>query len=392
MTQVLTAFSLEPDNVEKAVEDILGQLDLEHKLLKNTVGLLFGYVDFINSGVVKALCAKLPFDVLGGTSQGLVLHQAAEEVMLTLMVLTSNEAEFSVALSRPLTPQNDTEACIVELYRQAAASLKGTPSLMFLFPPLSPAALLGRTLDALNHESGGIPFFGAVAVDMATKIRTPLSIFNGEAWEDRIPLLLISGIREFKFFLMALPRQSLLHQEAVITAAEDNRIIDLDKKPAIDYLRKVGLIQGEGSLDILYAFPLEVNFCDGKPPRIFAIYNINPDGSITCGGPVPVGSTVYIGSTNSGMVLETASHITSLIKDEWVKHKDYGGLLIFSCFSRNMALADPTDEMVAIQNHLKDFPLPYIFLYAGGEYCPLYTENGLTVNGFHQYTITACLF
>jgi hypothetical protein len=392
MTQVLTAFSLEPDNAEKAVEDILGQLDLEHKLLKNTVGLLFGYVDFINSGVVKSLCAKLPFDVLGCSSQGFVLHQAAEEVMLTLMVLTSNEAEFSAALSPPLTSQSDTEACIAALYRQAAASLKGSPSLMFLFPPLFPAVLSGRALNALNRESGGIPLFGAIAVDVSTRTRTPIAIFNGEAWEDRIPLLLISGIREFKFFCVALPGQALLPQQAVITAAEANRIITLNEKPAVDYLRKVGLIQGEGSLDIPYVFPVGVNFCDGQPPRIFVIYSINPDGSITCGGPAPVGSAIYIGSANSDMVLETASHITSLIKDELAKHKEYGGLLIFSCFSRNMTLADPSDEMAVIQNHLKDIPLPYLFLYAGGEYCPLYTETGLPVNGFHQYTITACLF
>jgi hypothetical protein len=392
MTQVLTAFSVEPDNPEKAVEDILGQLDLEHKLLKNTVGLLFGYVDFINSGVVKILSSKLPFDVLGCTSQGFVLHQAAEEIMLTLMVLTSDEAEFSVALSPPLTPQSDTEASITELYRQAAAPLKGDPSLMFMFPPLSHAILTNRALNALNRESGGIPLFGTVAVDIAAKIRTPQSIFNGEAWKDRIPLLLITGIRQFKFFLTALPGQNLLHQQAVVTAVEGNRIIDLDKRPAIEYLQKVGLVQGEGSLDILYAFPMEVNFHDGKPPRMLALYNINSDGSITCGASIPVGSTLYINSIGSNLVLETTSHIISRIKDEWIRHKEYGGLLIFSCFSRNMALADPSDEMTVVQNQLKDFPLPYLFLYAGGEYCPIYTENGLMSNGFHQYTIVACLF
>jgi hypothetical protein len=283
------------------------------------------------------------------------------------------------------------EACIAGLYRRAAAPLKESPSLMFMFPPPSYITQTDRVLDILNRESGGVPLFGTIAVDIATEVRTPLSIFNGEACGDRIPLLLITGVRKFKFFFMALPGQTRLRQQAVVTEAEDVRIISLNKEPAVNYLKQVGLVQGEGSLDILYAFPLEVNFHDGNPPRIFGMYHINPDGSITCGSPIPAGSTVYIGSIGSDPVLETASRITGQIKSELDQNKEYCGLLIFSCFSRTLVLPDPSDEMTIIQNRLKDFPLPYLFLYAGGEYCPVYTEKGLT-NGFHQYTIIACLF
>jgi hypothetical protein len=392
MIRVLTAFSMEPDEPENVVEDIFGQLDLERNLLNNTVGLLFGYMDFINSGAVKALCSKLPFDVLGCTSQGFVLHQAAEEAMLTLMVLTSDEAEFSAALSYSLTPQADTEACITDLYRRAAAPLKGSPSLMFMYPPLSYTIMTDRVLDTLNRESGGIPLFGAISMDVTTKIRTPLSIFNGEAYEDRIPLLLITGVRKLKFFLTALPKQTYLRRSAVVTEMEGNRIIKLDDRPALNYLKKIGLVQGESSFDVMYAFPIEVNFRDGTPPRMLAIYNINPDGSITCGAPIPVGSTLCIGSIGSKLVLETAAYITNQIKSELDKEAGYCGLLISACFSRNIVLSDPAEEMTVIQNQLKDFPLPYLFLYAGGEYCPTYTETGQTVNGFYQYTIIACLF
>jgi hypothetical protein len=392
MIRALTAFSLEPDNPEKVVEDILGQLDLEHKLLKNAVGLLFGYVDFINSGVVKALCSKLPFDVLGCSSQGFVIHQAAEEVMLTLMVLTSNEAEFSAALSDPLVSPVDMDVCITGLYRRAAAAVTESPALIFMYPPLSYAVMTDRVFDTLNRESGGIPVFGGISVDVTTRIREPLSIFNGEAYKDRIPMLLITGVRKFKFFLVALPGQEYLRQQAVVTATEDNRIIDLDKEPALNYLKKIGLIQGDGSSDIMYAFPIEVNFHDGSPPRMFAVYKVNSDGSITCGCSVPVGTTICIGSISGNLVLETASRIINQIKRERDDNKEYCGLLISACFSRNIVLSDPSDEMTLIQKQLKDFPLPYIFLYVGGEYCPKYAGNGQTVNGFFQYTIAACLF
>jgi hypothetical protein len=392
MIQVLTAFSKEPDNPEKVVADILQQLDLEHKRLKNAVGLLFGYVDFVNSGAVKALCAKLPFDVLGCTSQGFALHQAAEEIMLTLMVLTGDEVEFSAVLSEPLTPQTDMEANITELYRRAAAPLQEKPSLIFMFFPMSYAVLPGPAFEALDRESGGVPLFGSVAVDIATEIRTPQTIFNGETWKDRMSLVLITGIRDFKFFLMTLPRQDVLLQHAVVTEAEDNRIIALDHGPVINYFKKIGMIQEGGLLDIPYAFPLEVDFHDGKPPRTFAIYTTNPDGSISCGGSIPVGSIISLNSIGSKLVLETASRIANQIKDEWGKSKKYHGLLIIACFSRNVALADPNEEMAAIQSELADFPLPYFFLYAGGEYCPTHTETGQLANGFYQYSIIACLF
>jgi hypothetical protein len=392
MIQVLTAFSKEPDNPEKAVADILQQLDLGHKLLKNTVGLLFAYVDFIKSGTVRSLCSKLPFDVLGCTSQGIVLHQAVEQTMLTLMVLTSDEVEFSTVLSPPLNEQTDTDACMTRLYHQAAAPLKALPSLIFIFPPLIPTILTNQIVDALDRESGNVPVFGAVAMDMAVEIRFPQAIFNGEAWPDRMPLLLITGIEDSKFFLVTLPGQDLLHQKAVVTSAEGNRIITLDKKPAINYLKRVGLLQGEDYLDILYAFPIEIDFHDGKPSRTFAIYSLNADGSIVCGGAAPVGSTVFIRSVGSSLVLQTSSFITGKIKDEWDKNKNYHGLLIFSCFSRNLALTDPADEMMAIHSTLADFSLPYLFSYAAGEYCPAFAEKGLIINGFHQYTIIACLF
>jgi hypothetical protein len=228
-------------------------------------------------------------------------------------------------------------------------------------------------------------------MDAGTAIRTPLSIFNGEAYEDRIPLLLINGMGEFKFFQASLPGQTRFHQEAVVTSAEDNRIIDLDNEPAVNYLQKVGLAQG-GAMDVLYAFPIEVDFHDQKPPRIFGIYGVNADGSITCGGPIPEGSTLCIGSVGSNLIIESAAYITNQIKAELANDSEKHGLFISACFSRNIILPDPTEEMMVVQNQLQDFPLPYLFLYAGGEYCPRYTEGKKTVNEFHQYTIIACLF
>jgi hypothetical protein len=202
----------------------------------------------------------------------------------------------------------------------------------------------------------------------------------------------MSGIRDFKFFLVSLPGNDIFHQQAVVTASDGVRIIDLDNEPAVNYLQKVGLVK-PGTVDVLYAFPIEVDYHDGMPPRIFAIYDINPDGSINSGGPVPVGCSLSIGSMGSNIVLETAAYLASQIKNGFAGNGGKGnGLLIISCFSRNTVLPDPSAEMRLIQTELRDFGLPYLFLYSGGEYCPRYDEKGETSNRYHQYTIIACLF
>jgi hypothetical protein len=283
------------------------------------------------------------------------------------------------------------ETCIAAFYQQAAASLKGPSSMMFIFPSIRYTALSNQIFNTLDRVSGGIPLFGILSINVRNELNTPSSIFNGETYQDRIPLLLIGGIKKFKFFQTFLPEQTRFHQKAMVTAAADNRIIELDNEPAVNYLKKLGLAE-EDDLNVLYAFPAEINFHNEKPPRMFAVYNTNSDGSITCGIPVPVGATVRIGFLDSKLVLETAVSIVDQIKHELSTNKGYCGLLIFDCFNRNMALADPLEEMLVVQKQLQDFPLPYLFLYAGGEFCPGYTENGRIVNAFHQYTVIACLF
>ncbi|MDR1319781.1 MAG: hypothetical protein LBJ90_09155, partial [Treponema sp.] len=68
MIKMLTAFTEEIDDVEGSVSDLLGQLDLDRKRLANSLGIIHCFSDFVDSGVVKALSAKIPFDTVGCTT------------------------------------------------------------------------------------------------------------------------------------------------------------------------------------------------------------------------------------------------------------------------------------------------------------------------------------
>ena len=103
MIKALTAFTYEADDAKEAVEEILKQLDLEHNLLKYSVGFITCYLDFIKGGIVEALCADLPFEVIGCTTPMNGGPKAGDQILLTLMVLTSDSTEFATGISQPLT-------------------------------------------------------------------------------------------------------------------------------------------------------------------------------------------------------------------------------------------------------------------------------------------------
>jgi hypothetical protein len=152
-------------------------------------------------------------------------------------------------------------------------------------------------------------------------------------------------------------------------------------------MEKIGLVR-EGVLEALYAFPLVVDSNDGTPSEIFTIYGINDDGSLDCGQDVPIGGTLKIGSVTGDLILETAGHITDLA----LRAPGDSGILLFSCISRNIVLSDPEDEIRTVLKEMKNCPVPYLFLYAGGEICPLTNKKEKLINSFHQYTIIGCRF
>jgi hypothetical protein len=133
-------------------------------------------------------------------------------------------------------------------------------------------------------------------------------------------------------------------------------------------------------------FPLALGADDSATPRLFVIYSINDDGSLTCSANTPAGSTIFIGSPGSGEVVNSAKTIAAAVK------KTKGeAVLLFSCFSRSVILTNLRDEMDAIQEEFRDSKLPYMFVYAGGEICPVYNKKGNTANRYHNYSIVSCV-
>jgi hypothetical protein len=383
MIKMLTVHTVEIDDTDAAIRDIQKQLQDQGGLLKNTVGLLFCYLDFINAGTAEAVCKALPFDTLGCTTLGTAIPDAMGDIILTLTVLTSDDVEFHAGLSDPLTEKEEER--VVKVYRETAAALQTPPSLILIITPSLYNLAGDMVVNLLDRESQGTPVFGAAALDADTKIRTPKTIYGGNSYSDRMPILLFSGNLAPRFFIDSVWDHNIHSQKALVTAAEGNRIITVNNIPAVEYMKEIGLITKE-RLDLLFVFPLAIYPDQDALPNLFIIYTINDDGSLTCSANIPTGSLVHIGSPGSGEVINSARNITTAVK------KARGeAALIFSCFSRSVILSNPQDEMEAIREALKDPTFPYVFIYSGGEICPVHNEKGVAVNQYHNYTVVSCV-
>jgi hypothetical protein len=378
MFNLLIAHTLEIDDPQAAVAEILDQLDLEHRLLKNSAGLLFCSLDCVASGVVEAVSKALPFEVIGCTTHGIGVPRAMNENMLAVAVFTSDVSSFKLGISDSL--DEDWETRIQELYKSLTGSPDFSPSLMLVCHP-GPDSFSGdRAAEMLDRVSGGVPLFGTNALDETFGLRTPLVIHNGAAYPDRLALLLIRGGVEGRFYIKSLPIMNIYSQPALVTEAMNGRIISINNIQAAEFMEKIGVIS-KGKTNAVYAFPLLVDNHDGTGPHSCGITAIEESGVLHCGITIATGATLQITNQVQEYVLYSSEQLAESI----VKENGARGHLIFSCFGRSAPLLDLKDEMSLFQKYITE--TPYMIVYSGGEFCPVDNGQGGIRNGFHQFSI-----
>ena len=398
MLKMLTASTHELDDPLKAVRDIVGQLDTKHSLLKNSVALLFCHANFIESGTMEMVCSSLPFDVIGGTTMYASLPcpaVASGESILTVTVLTSDEVEFVTSVCEPLTVKNAGDS-IGASYQGAVSSLGGTPDLIFAVPPVMINVPIDIIFSALDSACGGVPIFGTVALDMNVRVTNPQTIYQGTgreaaAYVDRMPLLLIKGPISPRFFSIRFPDMPVLEQEAIITEAEGARLISINNEPAMVFLKEVGIVLRDDNFTM--AIPLIIERGKGAEPEVVVVHGFNENGDFMCSKNLPIGGILNVGAITRDYVVESMEALVQEIKKNTDGAHPRGALVIVSCFLRSIVLGGShSAEIDIVQRELSGYPVPYLYISAGGELCPRYTESGKTANQELQYALVACQF
>jgi hypothetical protein len=352
--------------------------------------VLQAYADFVGSGVVKALSESLPFDIVGSTTNAAVTASESEPVQLTLTVLTSDDLTFSAAMSDPI--DGEDEAPFYGVYNAAAAaSGKGEerPTFLLSFAPLLHNVGGDFIVNTLNAASGGVPDFGTMAVDNTEDYHDSITVFNGEGYPRSLGILLVYGDVTPRYYRASISEERIFREEGVVTASAGNQLQTINDMPVEDYLVSLGIRRGaDGHVVGVNAYPFIVNYNDGTPPVVRILFAITPEGYAVCGGDIPVGSTLSVGSIDGESVVRaTTAAIQQLLEDG-----KPNALIMFSCIGRYFALGFRTTlESDAVAGLLNEAGVPFAFAYSGGEFCPTPGRDAAAapVNRFHNDTFVA---
>jgi hypothetical protein len=388
MLKMLTACTAEVDDVDAAIGEILKQLDLDNALLKNSAGVLTCYREYIDTGAVEELCGRLPFDVMGCTTLSSSTGGRYGEELLSLAVLTGDDVSFSVVHTDPLDSkdQDVIKNLLWKAYGQARMGLD--PALVVAVLPVLTDVGACQMSGSLDEICGGVPTYGLVSSDQTLSYKESRTICNGKSHPAWASLLLIGGNVRPKFYVTSIPERNIQRQKAFVTDSEDCLLKKVNGLPLLAYLAGLGLASENGPPSVS-SVPFLVDYGEGAKPVAISMYKITPEGYAVCGGRIPVGATLDIGSIDAGGIIETAKNTLSaaLNQDEPIN-----GIFMFPCVTRSYMLSPNSMDEIEKVAEVLGGKVPYLFSYAGGEVCPVYGEGGKIFNRFHNYTCTACVF
>jgi hypothetical protein len=393
----LIARTSEIDDAGLALEEIKSQLNLDSALLKNSVGILACHYEFVLSGVAKAICGGLPFDVVGTITPAQAVPDELGVLLFTLMVLTSDDVEFSAVLSESLLDGQSERQ--IEMAYASAVSKRGAdaaqkPALIFSLAPFILENSGDDYVGVLTRASGGVPCFGTLAVDDTYDFANCFMVYNGEHYRDRMGLILVFGDVAPQFFIATISKNKIVSDDALVTKSEGHVLLEVNNRPVIEFFERYGLAKAVEAQYALTSLPLMLDYGDGTPPVSKVFISLSPEKHAICAGQIPMGAKLKIGVfdkddvllTTGGAIAEAAGSFAAPSKPA------KSAILMYSCISRNMTLgAEQTEEMELVSQKLRGVA-PFMMAYSGGEICPTYVGGSKAVNRFHNNAFIVCVF
>jgi hypothetical protein len=392
MIRTLTAYTENIDDSAAAIADLRTQLDIEHKLLKNSVGILACHYEFVNSGAVKAICEAMPFDVLGDISSVQGTSEAGGALFFSLMVITSDTVTFKTALSSSL--KGIPGKAVEETYKAATSGSETKPSLIFVFAPFIVENSGDEYVQVLADASGGVPCFGTLAVDDTADFHACYMIYKGDHYRDRMSLILCYGEICPRFYLATISKDKILEQSAKITTSEGHILKEVNGRPVVKFFEALGLTKASQSAYAMTSLPFMLDYNDGTPPVSRVFIALNEQQEAICAGAMPEEAILYIGIFDKDDVLLTTG---KALADALAGSEDAAGILIYSCISRGMTLGSELLGELELARKLVAGKTPFLMAYSGGEICPTFVarrgaDGNAAVNRFHNNTFTLCIF
>ena len=383
MIEMYTARTSEVDEISDAISEIKSQIDFS-ALKKNSGGLFFCHIDFVNSGMVAALCEELPFSIIGMTSMVSADAHAYSLFDFTLTVLTSDEVSFEVGMTDNIN-HNNYAAEVDRVYRHIRSRVDSDPAMIFTFMPYIRDVAGYEVVTAMDTACHGIPMWGSITNNIDFNYETVQTICNGKNLPAGVAMMFLNGPVEPKFIVSSIPERNITNNRAIITKSKGAILYEVNDMPILEYLANMGLVITKENITTT---PMMVYYDDSDEPVALGFYTLFEDGSVLTGGNMPEGTSFAVGSIDAHGIFESAEDGLSQI----LACKDRQATLLLPCVTRYIMLApDQEGEIRLIKEKLTDSGHPFIMGYSGGEICPMLGKDGKLHNRFHNYTFCACI-
>ena len=382
MIKMYTARTSEIDEIGEAIAEIKSQIDFA-ALKKNSGGIIFCHLDFIESGIVEALCEELPFGVIGMTSMVSSDEHGYGLYDLTLTVLTSDEVTFEVGMTDSINLDNYV-AELDNSYNNIRGKVDDDPAMIFTFMPYIRDISGDELVTAVDKICHGIPIWGSITSSVDFNYETVQTICNGKCLPAGVAMMFLNGPVEPKYIVSSIPERNIYSNRAIITKSKGAVLMEVNDMPVLEYLKNIGLVITK---DNITTTPLMVYYGDATEPVALGFYTLFEDGSVLTGGAMPEGTSFAVGSIDAEGIFESAENGLAQVAD----FKDRQATLMLPCVTRYIMLApDQEREIRLISEKLVGSGQPFVMGYSGGEICPMPGQDGKLHNRFHNYTFCAC--
>ena len=397
MTKFYTAFTTEIDDAEAAVREICEQLNPQENSLKNTIGIVYFYYEYVEMDICRALADALPFELVGCVSTYVATKRQYADVALSVTMITSDDAHFSVKTLEGLSTKSKEQ--IADEITRTCADFCALEVPKVVMPFLSPLPhFSGDELIAVaNALPTPVPMFGTVAFNMETTEGNHFVIGSGKISTSILAIVAVYGnVRPEYHITSSFAFDEGIGDSAVITEADGPVLKALNGISAIEYLKKIGITTPENAVagSGIWAVPAILTYPNGaKVVRAF-LGILEGTEYIFATGAMREGAKVKFGYLNGEKTIASAKKLMNELKDK--KEND---VLAYSCAARAWSLgAKYFAEAQMLVKCAKEYerehnvPFNYCVTYSGGEICPIYHDDGSFENCLHNYTFAACTF
>lgn len=395
-----TAISYELDDITAAAKELTSQIRGKFSFENNTIAILYGQPDMDIGALSETISHELGCHVIGGTTAAgaLITNEGYHELAIVLHVLSGDDCIFSAAISGSL--ETRPEKSIKDTYQKAYLNLKeqdavAEPKMVICAMSIIQSIASDKILEIISRLCGSLPVFGFSAGDDFEFCKQQVYL-DGEIGGDRLALILLSGNVQPVFHTASLMGRQVLDKR-LVTKAHDNVIVEIEGKPAFEYIKGFPFIDNETTALFNYQFFVEMQGenSDGIPVSR-ALNSFNKEtGELSCFANIPQNSFIGLFYCD-GKDIALSSEVG--MKDFLSKLSaisngyEYSTVLIVSCSLRNMYLAGMKEKEGELAGELIPPGMTVSGLYAFGEIAPTSIIENKAVNRFHNATFTICAF